>query len=242
MPKREPAFILNWKNDFVACHVREDRVVSWHEVFGNTHPLDLEIGIGNGSFLAPFAAAHPDRNIVGIELESLYLRKADHKLVTGGMTNGRLLVGDAKLLLWKLFADGSIADVYVNYPDPWFKKRHKKRRLINETSLRMMARKMTGTLTIATDDPEYRDFVLESSRSLSCLRTVFDNGYAGSLPGYVETKYERKWKDQGKPVFYMQFQKMCTPEVDIDDYIETHNLRFSLGRILEKSNQTLEAV
>ncbi len=240
MPFSEPRYILNWRNNFVSDHILADQPVNWSGVFGNTHPLDVEIGIGNGSFLAPFAEAHPDRNIVGMEIESLYLRKADRKLIRAGLTNGRLLLGDAKLYIWKLFAAGGIGDIYINYPDPWFKKRHKKRRLINTETLKMFTVKMSGTLTIATDDPEYRDFVLQSVEEAGCLRSRFPNGHTDTLAGYFETKYERKWKALGKPVFYLQFSKTATPVIDIGEYILTQNLRFSLGRILEKSNRSLE--
>lgn len=240
MPLSEPRYILNWRNGFVSDHVLADRPVDWPSVFNTAQPLDLEIGIGNGSFLTPFAEAHPHRNIVGMEIESLYLRKADRKLTRAGLTNGRLLLGDAKLLIWKLFADGAIGDVYINYPDPWFKKRHKKRRLINTETLKMFTVKMSGTLTIATDDPEYRDFVLQSVEEAGCLQSRFPNGHTETLAGYFETKYERKWKNLGKPVYYMQFSKIATPSIDIGEYVLTQNLRFSLSRILEKSNRTLE--
>lgn len=212
--------------------IRKGEPVLWHAVFENTNPIDLEIGIGNGSFLVPFAKDHPDRNIVGMEIEGVYLKKANKKLIQQDISNARLLIGDAKFLTWKLFADESLDDVYVNYPDPWFKKRHKKRRLINPLSLRMLALKMRSVLTVATDDEEYRDWVIESIQETGCFEPVFPEIFVGQLEHYYATKYEKKWKDQGKPVFYMKFKKKHNPIIDWNEYIQTQNLQFTLDKAM----------
>lgn len=225
-------YIIDWRRDEIKQLIRTGSPVLWQDFFGNTFPLDLEIGIGNGSFLVPFAKDHQQRNIVGIEIEGFYVKKANKKLLKNDLTNGRLLIGDAKFLAWKLFADESIEDVYINYPDPWFKKRHKKRRLINAYSLRMLALKMRSVLTIATDDEEYRDWVIESVLETGCFETLFPSVYVNELENYYSTKYEKKWKEQGKPVFYMKFKKIRNPEMNWDEYVETQNLRFTLNKAM----------
>jgi tRNA (guanine-N7-)-methyltransferase len=225
-------YIIDWRRDEIKQFIRTGAPVLWQDFFGNTSPLDLEIGIGNGSFLVPFARDHLERNIVGIEIEGFYVKKANKKLLKNDLTNGRLLIGDAKFLAWKLFADESIEDVYINYPDPWFKKRHKKRRLINVFSLRMLALKMKSVLTIATDDEEYRDWVIGSIQETGCYEALFPEVYVNELDNYYSTKYEKKWKEQGKPVFYMKFKKIRNPEMNWDEYIETQNLRFTLNKAM----------
>ncbi len=225
-------FILDWRKDEFIQLVRHNRPVLWNEIFGNEHPIDLEIGIGNGSFLVPFAKDHPSRNIVGIEIEGFYVKKANRKLIRHEISNARLLIGDAKFLTWRLFGDASIENVYINYPDPWFKKRHKKRRLVNPVSLRMLALKMRSELTIATDDEEYRDWVIESIDETRCFDHVFPGVYVRELEGYYPTKYEKKWKDQGKSVFYMKFKKRQDPEIDWEEYIRTQNLQFTLNKAM----------
>lgn len=225
-------YIIDWRKDEIKQLIRTGAPVLWHDYFGNAFPLDLEIGIGNGSFLVPFAKDHPQRNIIGIEIEGFYVKKANKKLLKNDLGNARLLIGDAKFLTWKLFADESIEDVYINYPDPWFKKRHKKRRLINTYSLRMLALKMRSVLTIATDDEEYRDWVIESIRETGCFESLFPSVYVSELENYYSTKYEKKWKEQGKPVFYMKFRKINNPEMNWDEYIETQNLRFTLNKAM----------
>ncbi len=226
-----PVFIVNWKRDEIRERVRTGAPLDWAEVFGNDRLLDLEIGIGNGSFLVPFAEQNPSRNMVGIELVGEYVRKADRRLQRAGVTNGRLLVGDAKLLVWRLFADESVENVYINYPDPWFKKKHKKRRLVNSATLQLLARKMRGTLTLATDDVEYRDWVVESAAAAGCFSSEYEEGYARSQPGYLETKYERKWKKMGRTIYYMKFRKTAHPDFDAERYTETQNLRFVLAKL-----------
>lgn len=234
-------YIIDWHKEEINHLIRNGAPVLWQEVFGNTDPLDLEIGIGNGSFLVPFAKDHPERNIIGIEIEGVYLKKANKKLVKQNISNARLLIGDAKFLTWKLFADESIDDVYINYPDPWFKQRHKKRRLINPFSLRLLALKMRSVLTIATDDEEYRDWVIGSIQETGCFDPIFPKIYVGELENYYSTKYEKKWKDQGKSVFYMKFKKKHNPEMDWNEYIRTQNLQFTLNKAMGRHHKMKSA-
>jgi len=234
-------YIIDWHKEPINDLIRREVPVHWQDVFENAFPLDLEIGIGNGSFLVPFAKDHPDRNMIGIEIEGVYLKKANKKLLKQTISNARLLIGDAKFLTWKLFADESIDDVYINYPDPWFKKRHKKRRLINPISLRLLALKMRSVLTIATDDEEYRDWVIRSIHETKCFDPIFPNTYVNELENYYSTKYEKKWKDQGKPVFYMKFRKTRNPEIDWAEYIETQNLQFTLNKAMGRHQKMTSA-
>jgi tRNA (guanine-N7-)-methyltransferase len=234
-----PSHILNWHNPEIARQMISGTPLDWAEVFGNSNPLDLEIGIGNGSFLVPFAKDHPARNVVGVEIEGQYLRKADGKLTRQNVTNAKLLIGDAKLLVWKLFADESVEDIYINYPDPWFKKRHLKRRVINPVSLRLFAQKMRSVLTIATDDEAYRDFVIDCIQGMNCFENLFPNFFVNMLDDYYPTKYERKWKEQGKPVFYLKFRKVKHPELDIEEYIDSQNLRFALEQLTGKTRDPM---
>ena len=228
---QQPAFILNWRNKITDEHIARDTPFDWPALFGNSNPIDLEIGIGNGSFLVPFAHDYRNRNIVGIEIEGQYVRRADKRLTREGLTNSRLLIGDAKLYAWKLFADESISDLYLNFPDPWFKKRHLKRRIVSPITLKMFTIKIQNVLTIVTDDEEYRDWVIECVDSVACLEKVFPSYFVNELDGYYPTKYEKKWRAHGKAIFYMKFRKTGLPDIDVEEYRHSQNLDFALNKI-----------
>lgn len=226
--------IIDWRTPAIKRRLIEDDPLDWPTIFGNMNPMDLEIGIGNGSFLVPFCAQNKLRNMVGIEIDGFYLKKADRKLHQTGLTNGRLLIGDAKLFTWRLFGKETIADVYINYPDPWFKKRRLKRRVINTLMLQMLATRMTGVLTIATDDADYRDWVFEAIRDSGCWESLIPEGFSSQLEGYIQTKYERKWKAMGKPCYYMRYRKTTNPVFSMDHYITEQNLQFPLRKYAEE--------
>lgn len=232
--ERKTSYIISWNNAEFVKPMIDGRPLNWPAIFGNDRPLDLEIGIGNGSFLIPFAAAHPDRNIVGIEIDGYYLKKADRRLVRQQLSNARLMIGDAKLLLWGLFPDEAIEDLYLLFPDPWFKKRHKKRRMIQPITIRLFARKIRRYLNVSTDDEEYKDWVLECISASGCFTNAYEVPFVDKPEEHYPTKYEKKWRQEGKPVYYMRFRKTRVPEVDDEEYIRTQNLHFALSRLREK--------
>jgi tRNA (guanine-N7-)-methyltransferase len=127
--------------------------MDWTAVFPRPAPLLLEIGFGNADFLLDLAQNRPEANVIGVELSLPSLRKGAKKLATAVLSNACVLQGDAKLVLWTLFTPGSLAEVYINFPDPWPKERHHERRLINGRFLHLLATRMPpdGRLDIATD-------------------------------------------------------------------------------------------
>jgi tRNA (guanine-N7-)-methyltransferase len=226
--------IINWREPAIEQRIIRNAPIDWRTEFQNDNPIDLEIGIGNGSFLVPFANDHPDRNIIGIEIDGLYLKKADRKLVRQNISNARLIIGDAKLLVWSLIGDETIDNLYVHFPDPWFKKRHIKRRMINAITLRLFARKIRSALTVSTDDPEYKDWVLECVPESGCFENAFTTPWVESLDGHYMTKYEKKWRAEGKPIYFMKFLKSNQPAINTDEYILSQNLGFPISRLQAK--------
>ena len=108
MKTASESFILNLNRESLDSVLLAGTSLDWRAIFGHDRPVDLEIGIGTGSFILPWALDHPDRNMIGIELVGQYLRKADRKLRTRRLTNVRLLLGNAKLYIWKLIAPNAI--------------------------------------------------------------------------------------------------------------------------------------
>ena len=105
-------------------------------LFGRIAPLEIEVGSGKGLFLRNAARSQPDVDFLGIEIADKYARFAAAGLAKAGLPNGRVVSGDALRIFAELIPDNSLAAVHVYFPDPWWKKRHRKRRVMNETFLR----------------------------------------------------------------------------------------------------------
>ncbi|CUS99081.1 tRNA (guanosine(46)-N7)-methyltransferase TrmB [Candidatus Chrysopegis kryptomonas] len=227
-------FIVSWKNSTFPLNL--------DLLFGRNSQVELEIGFGNGIFLVQIASDNLDKNFVGIEIVNFFAKKADKKLKKAGLDNVRLFVGDAKLLLLILFDDKSFDHIYFNFPDPWFKKRHKKRRLLKLNFNRLLAKRLKdgGFVSVTTDHPEFRDFVVESMIDSGVFESVYPDGFTTQNPGYYPTKYEQKWRSQGKEIYYMKFRKIYHPLVfDINEYLTEENLWYvvyskGLDRVIKK--------
>ncbi|MEO0293846.1 MAG: tRNA (guanosine(46)-N7)-methyltransferase TrmB [candidate division WOR-3 bacterium] len=197
---------LNWKE--------LDRPLKWERLFGNNNPIDCEIGFGNGEFLIKKAKAHPERNFLGIDYSEESFRKAKKAIEKEGISSVKLICLEAKAAFVVLIPEKSFSHIYVNFPDPWPKKRHLKNRLLDREFLTIAAACSDdkGKLIIATDDPFYRDFILEEIASTYLWNSLFKKGWTNELSGHFSTKYERKWKKEGKEIFYMIFQKKVHPK------------------------------
>src|SRR5438552_13502119 len=103
--------------------------IDWFALFGNDHPVELEIGIGKGTFLLDQARARPEVNFIGIEWARWFWRYASDRIRRAGCTNARTVRAEAGFFLAEHVPDASLSVVHVYFPDPWPKKRHHKRRL-----------------------------------------------------------------------------------------------------------------
>lgn len=181
----------------------------WNAVFGNEHPLNFEIGIGSGEFLLALAAAHPDENFVGLDLAAPFLRKAAKKAV-GTLPNVRFLIHDAKAALYEVFAPESLQAIYVNFPDPWPKKGHERRRHFEPFFTALVEDRLAvgGLLYLATDVQEYA----EQAHAALAQSEVLVNAYPAPWRHdrgwqHLHTRYEKKWLEAGKELFYLAYRK-----------------------------------
>ncbi len=126
------------------------------DLFPDRRPLWLEIGFGGGEHLAEQAAAHPDRGLIGCEPYISGVARLLALAEAQGLTNLRIVVDDARLLLEAL-PDGCLERIFVLFPDPWPKARHHKRRIVNPATAAQFARLLQpgGELRLATDDMSY---------------------------------------------------------------------------------------
>jgi tRNA (guanine-N7-)-methyltransferase len=106
--------------------------LDWPTFFGNEHPVELDVGCGRGLFLFNASTSHPETNYLGLELDYKEGRRAARRLWKRQQPNARILGGDARIALAKLMRPESVAAVHVYFPDPWWKRKHKRRRLFTD--------------------------------------------------------------------------------------------------------------
>jgi tRNA (guanine-N7-)-methyltransferase len=183
-------------------------------LFQRLAPLEIEVGSGKGLFLRSAAAARPDVDFLGIELAHKYAEFAAAALANAGLKNALVVDGDALRIFHELIPDNSLAAVHVYFPDPWWKKRHKKRRVMRESFVRDVERTLqpSGQLHFWTDVEEYFRTALELLASCTAL--------AGPLPVpempaehdmAYRTHFERRVRKANEPVYRAEFRKATPP-------------------------------
>lgn len=175
-----------------------ERPINWARRFGREALLEAEIGFGSGDFLVRRAQAHPERNLVGVELEWPSVRRALRKIAGAETTNVRLIQADAQVALERLFWPGSLHRVYALFPCPWPKERHARRRLFSRRFLQLLNSRLSegGQVLVVTDQRPYLAWLLGQMPS-----TGFEVHWQ-LIPPRFGTKYERKWHRQGLEEFY----------------------------------------
>jgi tRNA (guanine-N7-)-methyltransferase len=179
-------------------------------VFGRRAPLEVEIGSGKGLFLRTAAAAQPEANFLGIEIASRYARFSAAALARRGLTNAVVVVADAARVLAEVLPDQSVAAVHVYFPDPWWKRRHKKRRVMRETFVRELARVLQpgGVLHFWTDVREYFDTALGLFRESPELEGPLGVSETPAREDMdYRTHFERRTRLHGEPVYRAMFRR-----------------------------------
>lgn len=184
--------------------------LDWRAVFGNDHPVELEVGFGKGLFLLTAAQSHPEINFAGVEIVCKYQLFTATRLAKRGLHNVRVACADALRFLPSCVATGSLQAVHVYFPDPWWKKRHHKRRIFTAEFVAECARVLRrgGQLHVATDVEEYAQVmsaVLAGQPALRPLPTPSEHKPTHDLD-YL-TNFERKFRKQGKPIFRMSYER-----------------------------------
>ncbi len=138
-------------------------VLTSRTLFDNDRPLELEIGSGKGLFIQNASGLRPQHNFLGVEIAHKYAAHAAGRLAKQARTNAIMVAGNAEPLLEKSIPDASLTAVHIYFPDPWWKKRHKKRRVINPVSVQQIHRALLpgGTFHFWTDVLEYFESAIE---------------------------------------------------------------------------------
>ena len=190
-----------------------DKRPDWQSLFGNTNPIKLEIGFGMGNFLIEMAAKEPTSNFIGIDFYHKGIRKLMTRIKKLQLENIRVVYGDIRSKIPILFKDRELNTIYINFPDPWPKKRHVKRRLIKPEFIKQLAQKLSseGTAYLATDSERYAHEMLEYFNA----ETLFQNlnsqqGFLKERINLPKTKYEKNFIRAGEKIFYLEYMRLET--------------------------------
>jgi tRNA (guanine-N7-)-methyltransferase len=178
-------------------------------VFGRRAPLIVEIGFGMGQATAAIAAARPEHDFLGIEVHEPGVGALLQRIDEQRLPNLRIVQHDAVAVLESMIVPGSLAGVHVYFPDPWPKKRHWKRRLIQPPFVALLASRLTpgGLLHCATDWQPYAEQMLEVLSAEPLLANTAD-GYAPRPAWRPETKFERRGLALGHGVWDLLFRRV----------------------------------
>ena len=173
-------------------------------------PTTLEIGSNRGRFLSELAQLNPDESLLGFEWQRKWARLANKSLVKAGISNARVLSADANLALPLIYPDATIARVFILFPDPWWKRRHAKRRLFTPAFLQLLAAKIRGDglLLIKTDVEPYAEYLEALLSTIPQFQLLSDGDpfYPEDETQWPRTTRERKIISEGLPVwkFYLR--------------------------------------
>jgi len=186
----------------------------WKTQFGNQRLLKLEIGFGMGSFLIDMAAQEPQTNFIGIDFYHKGIRKLMTRKNKLQLENIRVAYGDVRFKIPVLFKDGELEAIYINFPDPWPKKRHTKRRLIKPDFVKLIGKKLApkGRVFLATDFEPYAIEMLEHFNS----EPLFQNqdpalGFLENREDLPKTKYEKNFIHAGRKIYYLEYCRLDIP-------------------------------
>ena len=207
-------------------------VLTSQTLFANDQPLELEIGSGKGLFIQNASGLRPQHNFLGVEIAHKYAAHAAGRLAKHERTNALMVAGNAEPLLEKSIPDESLIAVHIYFPDPWWKKKHKKRRVINPVSVKQIHRALLpgGTFHFWTDVLEYFESAIEmiaaevpqfgpplpeepdAGLPRSDTDAAEDNAAAagpeqlGDVPQY-RTHFERRSRLHEIPVYRVRYEK-----------------------------------
>jgi tRNA (guanine-N7-)-methyltransferase len=179
-------------------------------IFDDDGPFEIEVGSGKGLFLQNTALLHPEQRYLGVEVSYKYARFTAARLAKGEINNAVAVYGDGLRLFQELVPDNSLAGVHVYFPDPWWKKRHRRRRVLNEDFLTDVARtlKPQGILHFWTDVKEYYDVTLELIAEKIALTGPLDVAEQSAEHDLdYRTHFERRTRLNDEPVYRAQFVK-----------------------------------
>ncbi len=192
-------------NEAYITSVSREETKNLNQIFDNNRSLNVEIGTGKGQFIHTLASFNKEENFMGIELYDSVIVRALEKQLANPKDNLHLVKMDASQID-QCFAPGSISTIYLNFSDPWPKKRHAKRRLTHENFLKKYETllKKDGTLNLKTDNRKFFEYSLESFNRYGVrIEDISLNVHEDESVDNIETEFEEKFKTKG-PIYKLK--------------------------------------
>jgi tRNA (guanine-N7-)-methyltransferase len=177
---------------------------------GPTAPLVVELGFGRGEFLLHLAAGAPEVAHLGVELSHKRVLKLARRLARTELRNVRLVEARAELVVRECLSPGSVQAFWVNFPDPWPKKRHHRRRLLQPELVKELAVRLApgGELHVATDHVAYAEAIhLALSGEPLLENAAAPAAWLAEVPGRKPTAYELEWRAEGRPLHFLEYRR-----------------------------------
>ncbi len=183
--------------------------VNWTERFGRQAPLGLEIGFGMGQALLDWAATNPEMNLLGLEVYQPGIGSLLHGRETRDIEHLLVIDGDANVAVESLFAPGALSEVRIFFPDPWPKKRHHKRRLIQPPFVSLLSSRLAqgAVLRLATDWEPYAHWMLEVLEAEDTLENLAGSGFSERFAGRDVTRFEARGQRLGHEVWDLTYRR-----------------------------------
>lgn len=181
------------------------------QVFALNQPICIEYCSGNGDWIAAKAKAHPHQNWVAVERKFPRVQKIWSKLQNHHLPNLFIICGEGFYTTQCFLPAASIDAIYINFPDPWPKRRHAKHRIVQPNFIRELGRilKDKGTLTLVTDDEAYSQRMIEDVHLAGGFQSIFPSPYFSlEYPDYGTSYFEDLWRQKGKGIRYHEFYKV----------------------------------
>ncbi len=184
--------------------------ISSQSIFGNSNKLNVEIGSGKGKFLLTAGQLFPTENFLGLEKTPKCLKVYKKKVERDKIDNTRVIHCYLESIFKNLIDEESIDSFIIYFPDPWPKKKHRKRRFLKEENIRMLWKKLKkgGEIFIKTDFEDYFIQIIEEFLKIDEFLKI-SYGYAKNWKHKfnIPTNYEIKYVKAGKPIYYLQAKK-----------------------------------
>nr|WP_320049675.1 tRNA (guanosine(46)-N7)-methyltransferase TrmB [uncultured Desulfuromonas sp.] len=190
-----------------------------NDLFPSRQPLALEVGCGVGDFIIQRAAQQPETNFLAIDIYNKGCYRTCRRVDTSDLRNIRVMRMEARYLLNRFGQPDMLSAVYINCPDPWPKKRHRERRLVNTTFLTQLLYylKPEGDLYFVTDVLDYAEQVAELITPMPGYVNQLDTPFVFQLDGYPLSKYMRRFLSQDLPVHFQHHQRRRDFTLDPQD-------------------------